>query len=792
MRRFETPFREDKKMTRTTAAFALCLLLAGGAFSEDGPFSPWEPMGPGGGGGNFRAAVSPYDTELYFAACDMGGFYRSEDAGKSWRMIDGIEHTTIPVIFDPVDENTCYVAHNIGFFLTNGWALSKSEDAGRTWRRLYGFIGAYSRNTVTALALDPDDPDRMWAGMRGEKPGRILRSSTGGRFWEVSDDGIPESADVMALYIYSHGQGGCTLWAVTTAGPYLSSSDGRVWQRVGSELIGGFPDNLAIKASAVMRHAGGQTLYVATEIEVRDDDKLVGGIYATTNSYAPGWQRVWSPVHQVFEESGGKRTGKIVALAASSAGKGALYAAVNIPGTPARGGIWKSIDRGVTWKYILMGENAENILGDARGVGSGVETGWLTRELSWWWGDVPITADQLVTCQSDSRIILRQDYGRTIGSRDGGKSWQQLYTNHVGGDRWTTRGYEVTTCYKVYWNPSDHDKMFIAYTDIGFFRSEDGGKSWIYSLRGARHTNTVYDLAIDADRPERMYAATSGSHDQPAWKTLVPDRDYSRGGVAITEDGGKTWTPLGEESGLPNASCGSIILDPESPVDSRTLYVTSWGQGVYKSTDGGETWHRSVDGIDMESDFNFWRMSRAADGTLYLITTKTIRVAEGVYTFGSGALYTSDDGAASWRLVMKGDWMAYPWDVLCDPVDPETIYVAAYSDPHVIRSQITPGGVYRSRDGGATWQRILEHVDPQRITVEASDTDVIYVGTGHDGVYRTADGGVVWTELHGLPFKNAFGISIDPDDVDTIYVTTFGGGVWKGSAYGSGLETENR
>lgn len=776
-------------MTRTAAALALCLLLAGGAFPDDGPFRPWEPVGPGGGGGNFRAAVSPYNTELYFSACDMGGFYHSEDAGKSWRMIDGIEHTTIPVVFDPVDENTCYVAHKIGFFLTNGWAISKSEDAGGTWQRLHGFIGAYGTNTITALAINPLNTDEMFAGTAGAKPGRILKSGTGGRFWEASDKGLEESQLVFGIYYIepvdmSLGpKGPFRLCAVTDAGPYLSTDGGATWEpsREGIDTEEAFVDSAQGSSDVV---------FAVTAIEAQDGS-LNGGIYRSGDGGAT-WARVSNPVAEVYASSGGARTGRISAIAANSAKPHILYAAAVISGEPHRSGTWQSDDAGATWRYLLLGPHAESLLGEEGGVGSPVETGWLTRELSWWWGDVPKWRDQLAVCPSDPDIVLRQDDGRTIGTRDGGKSWQQLYTNHVGGDRWTTRGYEVTTCYKVYWNPADHEKMFIAYTDIGCFRSEDGGKSWIYSLRGARHTNTVYDLAIDADRPERMYAATSGSHDQPAWKTLVPDRDYSRGGVAASLDGGKTWTPLGEESGLPNASCGSIILDPESPVDSRTLYVTSWGQGVYKSTDGGDTWHRSVDGIDMENDFNFWRMSRAADGALYLVTTKTIQVAEGVYTFGSGTLYTSDDGAASWRLVKKGDWMAYPWDVLCDPVDPDTVYVATYSDPHVISSQITPGGVYRSRDGGATWQRILEHVDPQRITVDPDDTDLIYVGTGHDGVYRTSDGGVVWTKLEGLPFKNAFGISPDPDDADTIYVTTFGGGVWKGSAYGSGRETGNR
>jgi len=772
--------------------FAAALVLGLGlcAFAQEGALRPWQPVGPGGGGGNFRAVVSPHEAELYFAACDMGGFYRSDDAGGHWEMIPGISHTTTPALFHPDEPGTVYVAHMIGAFLNRGWAISKSEDRGETWKRIYGFIGAYATNSVTCLAVNPENPSEMLAGTSGPKPGRILRSQIGGHHWKVSDEGIPSETEVLEIYFTAPNKAsaregepfipGGKICAVTRAGVFLSVDGGRTW----SPSPGGLPEGASPVACA---EAGGR-IYVATGIE-ESGGSLKGGLFRSDDGGA-SWRQSGDPVAQVFEESGGRRAGELRAVAAAGDPE-IVYAAARIEGSPVRSGIWKSTDGGETWRYVLMGDDAENLLGPRRGEGSDVETGWLTREFSWWWGDIPITRDQLSVCEADSDIVLRQDYGRTIGSRDGGETWRQLYTDHVEGNRWTSRGYEVTTCYRVYWNPADHDKMFIAYTDIGFFRSEDGGESWIYSLHGARHRNTVYDLAVDPDDPSRMWAATSGSHDQPYWKTLVPDRDYSKGTVAMSRDGGKSWTNL--DSGLPNASCGRVVLDPESPPESRTLYVTSWGQGVYKSTDGGRSWERKVDGIDVENDYNFWRMSQALDGTLYLITTKTIEPREGGgYDFGSGALYRSEDGAESWQRVAKGDWMAYPWDVVCDPRDPDTLYVATKDDPHVASPYVTEGGVYRSVDRGETWERILENIAPQRITVDEENADIIYVGTEYDGVYRTSDGGRVWNRLKGIPFTNCFAVSIDPDDPETVFVTTFGGGVWKGSACGAPEACPNR
>ncbi|MHC4712741.1 MAG: WD40/YVTN/BNR-like repeat-containing protein, partial [Planctomycetota bacterium] len=222
-------------MRRAIMTVFLVTALAACANAAEGLFRPWEPVGPGGGGGNFRAAISPHDTRLYFAACDMGGFYRSEDAGANWAMIDGIEHTTMPVVFDPKDPNTCYVAHNIGFFLTNGWALSKTEDKGRSWKRLYGFTGAYSRNAVTCLAINPLNTSEMFAGTRGPKPGRILKSDTGGRFWQASDEGIPADAAVLGIYYLppveaGRGTAPVTMCAITDAGPFASDDGGATWR----------------------------------------------------------------------------------------------------------------------------------------------------------------------------------------------------------------------------------------------------------------------------------------------------------------------------------------------------------------------------------------------------------------------------------------------------------------------------------------------------------------------------------------------------------------------------------
>jgi len=776
-------------MAKTAAALALVLALAASCLAQgEEPFRPWEPVGPGGGGGNFRAAISPYDSELYFAACDMGGFYRSDDAGASWRMIEGISHTTMAVVFDPADPDVCYVGHHVGAFMNNGWAFSTSTDRGETWSELYSFIGAYETNAPVCLAIDPDETSRMWLGMSGALGGRILRSRTGGRSWAASDAGIPPKAVCLAIYVLQAAKtGGRELCAITDVGPYRSLDDGFNW----TPSANGLPEGKRIVAwtSSYEPIEGQTTLFVATEIEPQGG-RLSGGVYRSADG-AMTWARTGSPVDQAFIGSKGARSGSVVALAANDDAADVLYSAVHLTGEPYQSGIWKSTDGGVTWVYVLLGGAEQYVAGEKPAAANTIEIGWLEKVFGWGWGGPPNGQDQLAACKTDPDVVLRQDDGRTIGTRDGGATWLQLYTDHVEGERWTSRGYEVTTCYKVYWNPSDHNKMFIAYTDIGFFRSADRGKSWTYAIRGSKHTNTVYDLAIDPAKPDTMFAAVSSNHDMPEWKTLISSRTKTRGGVAMTADGGKSWKPMGEDGGLPNSSVGRIILDPGSPADKRTLYAVCWGYGVYKSADGGGTWVQSNKGIDAERDYDFWRMDLARDGALYLITTKTITLADGKYTFGPGALYRSDDAAANWTLLMRGDWMSYPYDVVCDPADSNVVYVATKADPHVESPVMTRGGLWKSSDRGRTWTRILAKDGPQRITVDPADTKVIYVSTEDSGVYRTGDGGTVWNNLQGPPFRNVIGVSIDPDDRGTLYLSTFGGGVWKGSALGGPFRPED-
>lgn len=143
-----------------------------------------------------------------------------------------------------------------------------------------------------------------------------------------------------------------------------------------------------------------------------------------------------------------------------------------------------------------------------------------------------------------------------------------------------------------------------------------------------------------------MWGAFSATHDLPRpkmWRNRNPD-SY-RGGVAFSTDGGRHWNV--SNSGMPETAVTHLILDPESPVGRRTLYACAFGRGVYKSTDNGRTWTLKNNGIEKKQPFA-WRLTRAADGTLYLVVARRSERGR-IGDVEDGALYKSSNGGERWE-----------------------------------------------------------------------------------------------------------------------------------------------
>jgi photosystem II stability/assembly factor-like uncharacterized protein len=365
---------------------------------------------------------------------------------------------------------------------------------------------------------------------------------------------------------------------------------------------------------------------------------------------------------------------------------------------------------------------------------------------------------------------------------DGGASWGAVYSRKSGENGWVTTGLDVTNAYGYHFDPFDEKRQFISTTDIGLFRSEDGGKSWISSTKGVPKDwmNTTYWIEFDPAVKGRVWSVNSWTHDLPRPKMWRKNgiANY-RGGVCRSEDGGKTWTRSNE--GMAETAATHILLDPSSPAEARVLYVAAFGQGVYKSTDGGKSWKLKNAGITQKEPFA-WRIVRDSKGTLYVLMAR--RSEDGsIGSEGDGAIYKSSDAAENWTRVIMPEGSNAPNGLAIDPASPARLYLAAWARDKGEHGE--GGGIFLSENAGKSWRRVLDrdrHV--YDVTIDPRNPNVLYASGFESSAWESSNRGEQWRRIPGFNFKWGHRVIPDPADAQKVYITTFGGGVWHGSVNG--------
>jgi len=258
------------------------------------------------------------------------------------------------------------------------------------------------------------------------------------------------------------------------------------------------------------------------------------------------------------------------------------------------------------------------------------------------------------------------------------------------------------------------------------------------------------------------------------------------GGVWKTTNAGETWTPIFDRE--PISSIGAIAV---APSDAKVIYVGSgeadmreaitYGNGMYKSTDAGGTWTR----IGLEDTQQIGRV---------LIDPKNpdiVFVAALGHAYAPNSqrgVFRSTDGGQTWERVLYKDENTGAIDLAFDPRDARTIYAALWATRrppwNVYPPSYGPGsGLYKSTDGGNTWQQLAGHGLPSEglgrmgIAVAPSEPDRVYllVDAKQGGVYRTDDAGQNWTltdseaRIWGRGWYFG-GITVDPKNPDIVYV----------------------
>lgn len=316
-------------------------------------------------------------------------------------------------------------------------------------------------------------------------------------------------------------------------------------------------------------------------------------------------------------------------------------------------------------------------------------------------------------------------------------------------------------------DPADPGRFFVAVASGGVWRTTDGGVTYspVFDSQGSYSIGAV---EVDPRRPRVVWVGTGENNSQ---------RSVSFGdGVYKSEDGGDTWenVGLGESEHI-----GMIAIHP---LDTDTVFVAAQGplwraggdRGLYKTTNGGESWRRVLE-ISENTGVNEVHIDPSDPDLMYASSYQRRRRQWTLVDGGpESAIYRSFDGGDTWRKASRGlpggDIGRIGLDI--SPAEPSTVYA-------IVTASEDNSGFYRSRDSGETWERMSGYKtsSPQyynEIVADPHEVDRVYL---MDTVMQvTEDGGRTWS---GVPTRrkhvDSHALWIDPADSDHLLAGVDGG-----------------
>ena len=260
------------------------------------------------------------------------------------------------------------------------------------------------------------------------------------------------------------------------------------------------------------------------------------------------------------------------------------------------------------------------------------------------------------------------------------------------------------------------------------------------------------------------------------------------GGVWRTTDAGVTWRPV-TDGFVGTGSVGAVAVAPSDPnvvyagmgeADIRGNF--SHGDGVYRSLDAGDTWTR----VGLEDSRQIGEID------IHPADPDVVFVAALGHVWGPGGergVFRSRDGGESWQRVLPGGPRLGAIDVAIDPLNPRVVYAGLWHvsrTPWRLDSGGPGGGLFRSRDGGDTWEPLTEGlpsgvVGKVSISPSRAQRGLVYamVEAEDGGVFRSDDGGDSWRRVNedrSLRQRAWYYTHViaDPKDADTVYVMNVG------------------
>jgi photosystem II stability/assembly factor-like uncharacterized protein len=742
------------------SALACLIVVFGSALSAQQPTGKypatllsglhWRDVGPMRGGRSYGVAGSPSQPDTFYFGSVGGGVWKTANAGRTWFPIsdEGIPIGSIGAIaVAPSNPSVIYVGTgepDIRSQHSYGIGVYKSVDEGKTWTH----IGLDSTEHIGRIVVDPANPNRLYVAALGHvydpNPDRgVYRSIDGGAHWKkvlfkASDpDNVgavdlaidPKNPRVIYASLWATRRPPWSVYAPSNmpgGGLYKSTDGGDTWKQLSSGLPA---------------------------------DDHVGKIGIAISPSNPN--RLWA----VVDDFG-------AGVAAPLGGPGASQETTS-PAPKTTGGVYLSDDAGTTWRLV----NSENRLW-GRG---------------WYFGSV--TVDPV---NPDSAYVINT---ATYLTTDGGKTFTPV-KGAPGGDDY----------HQIWINPKDSKRMVLS-SDQGTIVSVDGSKTW--STWYNQPTAQIYHVAADNRFPYWLYGAQQDSGG-------VGVSTWSREGVLNF----RNWEPtcLAGESNtvIPDPKGGNILYgagagrcdqnlnvaaslggqlpapDPNDPnrktwtlpqvfssADEALYYAN---QFVMRSRDRGRTWEKiSPDlarlnpelpaGLDPVTAKDIDQPMTDRFGVVYSIGPSPISATTVWVGTDDGLIHITRDDGKNWINVTPPAMTAWSKvsQVEAGHFDVETAYASV--DRHRIADN--KPYIYRTHDGGKTWQNIVNGI-PEGAYVNSVKEDpqtqgLLYAAT-ELRVYVSFNDGAQWQPLqNNMPVTSVRDIIVHGDD---LAIATHGRGFW--------------
>ena len=305
-------------------------------------------------------------------------------------------------------------------------------------------------------------------------------------------------------------------------------------------------------------------------------------------------------------------------------------------------------------------------------------------------------------------------------------------------------------------------------TGGGVWKTTDGGNTWLPVSDSNFTSSSVGALAVGRSNPNIVYAGMG----EVEMRGNISFGD----GVYKSTDAGKTWKHLGLEDSY---AIGTIAIDPQNPDHAYVaamgrVFGPNKQRGVFRTRDGGKTWDNILH-IDDSTGCADVKIDPANPLVVYASMWKAYRTPYSLNSGGKGSgLYKSSDGGETWKLISENPGMpkGLMGKIICtvSPVNPERIWAIVEN---------TNGGVFRSDDGGANWSRVSTMNDlSQRpwyfsqIFADSKNENTLYILNVE--FFKSIDGGASWSKVSNRHGDN-HDMWVNPDNPNNWIMADDGG-----------------